>query len=735
MFYLPDAVAQQTIKEGETPTGFWRGLFSGTLMKTILLLFVFASINYGIELFRKDKILKKLLKKYLAFEMVDGKRYRGTMRLESNGLEIISEESRQRGLAPSYLFTDKEREGIKAYIRYLDSMNERERLERNLDLERVYHPRLPTRMRRKIRNFGIARKNSVNKTVELVWGKVKQTAIPKSVEQQHGQEIDTAQKQLWEYAMEESYERLIERLVGTRVKVQVGDDQYIAVLKEYNDQHIYLMDVKRTDGLGYMDPWTVTLDIEHNKVNKRDDRGLRCKIEDRDLILESNVPYEVQLWGLKFQRDDEEDNHDWKWNYRIPTFSVQKIFLEPHPKNYNVGPFVRVVTQEPRTHSYFKLFHLNFRSFREADVVFPRKYCKIVESAEKYQAELLDLGGLTEAILSSKKTKEITIADKDGKPIQGLNIIEGYITNVNEDRIDIKAINHSYSRRWAVEQTFHRFDEKLRTVGPAPVRVLPSYRARMATQTTLVDEIGVSKPESYPISPLLYLPVVPRFSPYKKPKLPMKVLALMGNTTDVEFPVLHQFGSILDHRMLYEQVRDLWTSQIARAHLLWIGHGEIYKDGYRLDIDTENRIKNFVSRGGIVIVSGQDMSNFRRRGVGWIPELLIGDERDEIQEFTPTRIGKPLFEYPHHIQSGQIKVDDRWVEWTDKYKLYATTNGGHEAVVLLLPFQAGLYIVTSLKNETQADVQMNQAMMENLLYFSIKWFDQQKHRYLYYTPR
>ena len=91
----------------------------------------------------------------------------------------------------------------------------------------------------------------------------------------------------------------------------------------------------------------------------------------------------------------------------------------------------------------------SFRSFREADVVFPRKYCKIIESAEKYQPELLDLGVLTKSILAAKETKDIAITDKDGKPIKGINIIHDYVTNVNEDRIDLKSIKATVDVGWS----------------------------------------------------------------------------------------------------------------------------------------------------------------------------------------------------------------------------------------------------------------------------------------------
>ena len=744
--YLPEAVAQDSA-EVQTETLLGR-IFSSPVTWTIILIFLFASINYAIELFNKDKILKKLLKKYVVFEMTNGVRYRGTMRLEANGIEIISEESRQRGRAPSYILTDTERDGIAAYIRYLDSMNERERLERDWDLDRVYHPRFPTRVRRKIRNFGIALKNSVKKTVEMIWGQIKKSTSFRAVAAKQGEvsaegEVEDMRKELWEYAMEESYERLIERLVGTRVKFRVTYAQdrvreYIAVLKEYNDKHMYLMDVKRPDDLGYEDEWSdVTLDIASNNVNVRDERGMRSRIEGNHLILENNAPYEIQLWGLTYQRDAETDTHDWKWNFRIPAFSVQQIHLQPSPKDHNVDPFVRVAIQEQRTHEYFKQLHLKFRSFREADVVFPRKYCKIIESAERYQPELLDLGVLTESILAAKETKDIAITDKDGKPIKDINIIHGYVTNVNEDRIDLKSIDQSYGRRWSVEHAFHRLDDKLRKVGPVSIKVLPRYRARMVTQVVLAGEIGENRSEQEVFSPLVYRPVAPRIRPDKKPELPFKVLALTGNITAEEFPVLEQFGHVHNRRVIYEQVKDLRTDKIARTHLLWIGHGEIYKDGYRLNIDSEHRIKNFVSRGGIVVVSGQDISKMRRRrqSVGWIPEPLIGVEHEETLEFTPTRDGKKsrLFQSPHKIESGQIKLDDMWLDQLNRYTLLAKANGGAEAAILLLRFQKGLYIITSLKNEAESDAQINQAMMENLLYFSARWFDRQKHSHLYYT--
>jgi len=213
--------------------------------------------------------------------------------------------------------------------------------------------------------------------------------------------------------------------------------------------------------------------------------------------------------------------------------------------------------------------------------------------------------------------------------------------------------------------------------------------------------------------------------------LPIKVLALTGNGTDAEFPRLKQFDYVRNHHLLYHQIREMSTAPIHKAHLLWIGHGEIYKDGYHLNIDAEHRIKDFVSHGGIVIVSGQILSNLRRRSIGWIPELLIGEEREETIQFTPTREGKQLFRSPYQIK--QMKMHDTWSEWSSKYRIFATVNGNQDAAILTLRFQAGMYIITSLKNQTPEDVATNSDIMHNLIHFAVKWYDQQNHSGLYYS--
>lgn len=807
---LPTAIGQESnvVEEAQKQVRSWWAN-SQVYVGVIIIVFLISSIGYLIRLFRKDKLLKKLLDKYVVFQMKDGQRYRGTMRLEITGMEIISEESRQRGHAPSYIFTNEEREaGIVAYIRYLDSMNTSELRERAWELERVYHPPLLYKIGRKIRNMFIALREALDEAISMVWNSFRRgadarlTRYSEAYQTAAGGDLEKRLQELEDesasYLEQESYERLIERLIGTRVKVRVrsGEDatEYTAILKDYNNKHIALMNVKDKDNNGYKDEWEYAREFKKdlNKLNIRDDRGLRCRAEGNTIIFENNTPYPIQLGRIHLWEDAPRWEKDYKYEYEIAAFSVQKLPLDI-VINRKVQPFDRVATRHRHAISNYKHIFFKFRSFRDADIVFPRRYCTIVESAEKYQPELFSLTGLTDAILDMRDAEDIAITDKDGEPIHGINVVHGYVTNINEERIDLRSIDASYSRRWNVENAFRHFDNKLRHGFPLYKRFLPTNRGRIAAYTTIIEQIHNNPIRHAALGSLAY-PQTRNLNTTEQRKrslqrarnrilgyvdatingklwkpengtaksaskirsevqiaMPLKLMAFTGNTSTVEFPVLERFEYVQEHHIISDQVQDLRTDKLAKTDILWIGNGEIYKSGYRLNIDAEHRIKNFVSQGGIVLVSGQDIkaSAKQRRGTGWIPEPLTGIECEETYELFPTLQGKRsrIFHSPNPLngnhQANQqamdqplIRLDDMWLDPLGKWTSLAKTNAAaaglpsngfeNASPLLLLPFQKGLYIVTSLKNETEEDVQINDKIMENLLHFSVKWLDRQR---------
>ena len=755
---------------------------TGTIWDRILLgvfvvvaVFVFHGIAYLVRLFKKDRLQKTLMNKYVVFHMKNGHRYHGTMRIDMKGAEIISEESRQRGQAPSYIFSKNElQDNIGAYIRYHDIMNEREKRERAWDHERLLNSPFSQRVVRRIRNMFVELGGAVQNAINMIGHGIKGATKPL---QQQLKRIDAAavemggdkeqttsklnqlEKETKEgFMAEESYERIIERLVGTRVKFRIqsvkhADGEYMGLLKDYNKEYMSFMTVKDKDGHGFRDQWDYEIEYKHNinAINRRDDRGLRTRMIENEgkyfLVFENNTAYSIQVGHIRLHDGSPPWGRNMEFKWHIEPLSVRRLRINP-VSQHKIAPFDRVSIPEHRTPRNFKKINVEFRSFRDADVIFPRKgICTIIESGEKRQVETFSITALTDAMLEKSETEEIAIEDSQGRPIHGMNLVHGYITNVNEDRLDLKSVDSSYSRRWEVEGAYAHFDNALRKSIPIHKKAIPYFSHKLAAQSEIVEQIRQNKLQQESFAILTYpkkvkrqlrIPMMKKIIPSKAElRLPLKVMALTSNGTNVEYPILERFEYINEHHMLYEPVDTLRNDRLAKMDILWIGNGEIYKGGYRLNIDSEHRIKNFVSQGGVVIVSGQDVkANYRqRRGAGWIPEPLTGIEYDEEDELLPTSQGRRarIFNTPNMLNTTPdtkeiplVRLDDMWVDPLGKWNSLAKSTNEDASALLTLPFQKGLYIVTSLKNDTERDVTINNKLMENLLFYSVKWLDNRK---------
>ena len=205
----------------------------------------------------------------------------------------------------------------------------------------------------------------------------------------------------------------------------------------------------------------------------------------------------------------------------------------------------------------------------------------------------------------------------------------------------------------------------------------------------------------------------------------LRVLVLSGNHSDVEFPTISAFDSVDKHQVVYQRTKDRNLPTLKRADILWLGQGEICEDKYRLTKEREKKIKAFVKRGGVVIVSGQDSDDDRPCPTGWIPASMKGVERPGRSDFEPTQAAGTLFSEPNEIQFGDVFLDDAWTKWSDKYTILATTNDEKEIAFATLEYGEGMYLITSLQNETSANISINHQIIENLIYYAVKWLEDQ----------
>jgi len=217
----------------------------------------------------------------------------------------------------------------------------------------------------------------------------------------------------------------------------------------------------------------------------------------------------------------------------------------------------------------------------------------------------------------------------------------------------------------------------------------------------------------------------------------IKVLVLAGNgvrptagqvpiktSATHEFFALKRIDKIGERGVAYHLTKNRTLPGLDEADILWLGQGEIVKRRYLFNKNTEEKIKNFVKRGGIVITAGQYTNKNLSANFKWIPEPISSVARPPHRDFHPTQVAADLFNTPNLIKAGRLYLADTWTGCNDKYKVLATSNGGKDIAIAMLKYGKGMYFVTGLRNDSQIAVKTNQPMMANLMYFAVKQLKQ-----------
>ncbi|MBM3240341.1 hypothetical protein FJZ31_29005 [Candidatus Poribacteria bacterium] len=187
-----------------------------------------------------------------------------------------------------------------------------------------------------------------------------------------------------------------------------------------------------------------------------------------------------------------------------------------------------------------------------------------------------------------------------------------------------------------------------------------------------------------------------------------------------EFNTLSSFQNIAGKTVLYKSTESLKPSDLNKVDILWIGYRSITRvqtGEYLFDSETESQIKEFVRRGGVVILSGQDSDPKRPCEVGFLPEPIKGVE-GEIGNGIQVAKNDNLFTTPEKIQVDQIRIDDAWTEVSKNYSVLALTPSGNIAIAKL-KYGKGIYIVTAMQNGRPEHLQINASLIKNLMHQAV----------------
>ncbi|MCG9129264.1 hypothetical protein JT359_16865 [Candidatus Poribacteria bacterium] len=214
----------------------------------------------------------------------------------------------------------------------------------------------------------------------------------------------------------------------------------------------------------------------------------------------------------------------------------------------------------------------------------------------------------------------------------------------------------------------------------------------------------------------------------------VKILVLSGNSTPptwsqshvytntmtYEYQALRNIKNVGKRETVFESTKNRKLTFLKDADILWIGYEEISSFGrHLLPKDTENKIKQFVNEGGIVVISGQDSTEKKSCGIGWLNGNLRGVESSPNRNFVLSNEKSTIFSQPHKVESGRIYLDDAWVDWEKTDKVIATTPETNQLVIGIREYGKGLYIITSLCNYKKQDVSLNKYIMENIIYYAV----------------
>ena len=205
-----------------------------------------------------------------------------------------------------------------------------------------------------------------------------------------------------------------------------------------------------------------------------------------------------------------------------------------------------------------------------------------------------------------------------------------------------------------------------------------------------------------------------------------QLLLLKTDRYESEPRAIAELDAVADSSFVYHATTNRNLPTLGEADILWLGFRALSEGRYRLNKEQERKIKEFVKNGGIVISSGQDSDDNRPCETGWLPEPLHGVESPHRNDFQATDHAGELFKAPNRIRSGQLALDDTWNGWNQKYQVLATTNNGKEIVVAKLKYGKGMYLVTSLRNDSDSQVSKNRRMLENLMHFAIGFLEETK---------
>jgi hypothetical protein len=195
----------------------------------------------------KDRCLTDFNGYHVTVERKNNRVMWGDMSLQATGFELVyrSDVQDEGHMETSYVFYKDEYDDIQAIYRYARDLTPELQKRRARSVEKSLHPGIARRARRSLRNFLSMASDSFSEALTLALGRVRRkgAALITDTSQTYIRGIG---KDVIGY-VGTSFDPLLEKFVGTRVVVEVVEDdevhEHVGMLKEYSADFLEVLDV------------------------------------------------------------------------------------------------------------------------------------------------------------------------------------------------------------------------------------------------------------------------------------------------------------------------------------------------------------------------------------------------------------------------------------------------------------------------------------------------------------
>ena len=215
---------------------------------TIVFIILATIVGAFLRKRNRDNCLRDFEHNMVTLEEISDKTVWGKLRVENTGLEFVYSEKYRDADGheeSSFILYKYEYQNIQAVIRFHDKLSDKNKVARDKELKRTYHPGPWRRFKRKLLNIFRTIRDSVAEIINLLLSQVKKATPTGRVLSTQDKYVTQMKQELMD-SVGTSFEPLLERYIGNRVVLELikGDKvlEYSGILKDYTADFIEIMD-------------------------------------------------------------------------------------------------------------------------------------------------------------------------------------------------------------------------------------------------------------------------------------------------------------------------------------------------------------------------------------------------------------------------------------------------------------------------------------------------------------